>query len=78
MRLRRNADSLDALVGSPHPTRAKQNGEKETERMTKTQQMDAITKADLEIKKQHAELLKAQARRENAEADSIEARNKKK
>lgn len=29
MRLRRNANSLDALVGSPHPTRAKQTGEKD-------------------------------------------------
>lgn len=40
--------------------------------MTKAQQIEAITKADLEIKKQEAELLKARVRRENAEAARIE------
>ena len=36
-----------------------------------------IIKADIEIKKQHVALLKAQTRRENAEAIRAEAINKK-
>ena len=42
--------------------------------MTKTQLVEAITKADIEIKKQQATLLKAQARLANAEAAEIEKR----
>lgn len=57
----------------------------EEKTMTKAKQIEAITKADLEIKAQHAALLKAQAahatalaRRENAEAARIEAEIKAK
>lgn len=44
--------------------------------MTNEQHIEAITNADLEIKKQHAELLKAQSRKTNAEAHEIEMRVK--
>jgi hypothetical protein len=45
--------------------------------MTKETLEIEIMKADIEIKKQHTALLKAQARRENAEAIRVEAINKK-
>lgn len=46
--------------------------------MTQEEQDEAMTRADLEIKYQQAELIKAQARRDNAEAARLEAQNKAK